>query len=139
MANSYGSAGIALPAGKYIATIYYGGGKVFYMESRGLSPTGLSRLVPGQYRTSHQGHGQRAADVALPGERAQPPCGNSCYYMGGTGPRIRTPGTPMTAGRTAGWTSRSPLSGVALPDARADIDVDIAHVTNSGAFLAFFP
>ena len=104
VANSYGSAGIVLPAGNYIATMYYGGGKVFYMESRGYFGSFL-----GQCRACHQRHGQRAAVVTFQRERVQPPGREQLLLRGRHQPRpIPMHGTPMTAGRTAGWTSRSP-------------------------------
>ena len=66
VANSYTAKGIVLPAGNYIATVYYGGGNKFYLENRG-----LLRHVPGQGGARCQRHRQRAAVLALPGERVQ--------------------------------------------------------------------
>ena len=47
---------------------------------------GLLRLVPGQCRARHQRHDQRAAVVALQGERVQPPGREHLLYPGGTSP-----------------------------------------------------
>ena len=46
VANSYAATGIVLPAGNYIATIYYGGGKVLYLENRGYYGTYMSAVGP---------------------------------------------------------------------------------------------
>ena len=81
VANSYASAGIVLPAGNYIATIYYGGGKVFYLESRG-------------YFGAYQGHAGPGTNGLINGPLSSPaqanafnpPGGNSCYFVGGTAP-----------------------------------------------------
>jgi hypothetical protein len=64
VASSYRSAGIVLPAGNYIATVYYGGGKLFYMESRG-------------YFGSFQGNAGPATDGMVSGPLSSPSNANA--------------------------------------------------------------
>ena len=75
--NSYGSAGIVLPAGNYIATVYYGGGQVFYMESRGYFGSYESVAGPAT-------NGMANGPLSSPSNAKAftPPGGNSCYYVG---------------------------------------------------------
>ena len=97
MANSYSSAGIVLPAGNYIATIYYGGGKVFYMESRGYFGSYEGDSGPGT-------NGLTNGPLSSPAQANafNPPGGNSCYFVGGTAPTYPNSWDRMTAARTAG-------------------------------------
>ena len=62
VANSYAAQNIVLPAGNYIATVYYGGGQAFYNEIRGYFGTYQGNAGPCRQR-----HHQRAAVVAFPG------------------------------------------------------------------------
>jgi Domain of unknown function (DUF4082) len=123
VANSYSGKNIVLPAGKYIATIYYGGGHVFYMESRG-------------YFGAHGGdtgpatNGMTNGPLSSPSlaNAFNPPGGNSCYYVGSSGPMYPNAWDSEDGGEsrwvdvevTPGGTTSSPAA-------------------NSGAFLAFFP
>jgi hypothetical protein len=81
VANSYASAGIVLPPGNYIATVYYGGGSVFYMESRGYFGSFVGNTGPA---TSGMTNGPLSSPANA--SAVNPPGGNSCYYQGGTAP-----------------------------------------------------
>ena len=141
VANSYGSANIVLPAGNYIATIYYGGGKVFYMESRG-------------YFGSFQGNAGPATNGMTNGPLSSPssanafnpPGGNGCYNVGDTGPTypnawdthdggenrwIDVEVTPTSSMSSSPPPSSPPPSSSTPPPPPAN--------TNSSAFLMFFP
>ena len=97
VANSYSSAGIVLPAGNYIATIYYGGGKVFYMESRGYF--GSFQAMPDRPPTAWLTGRCRRRPTRT---RSTPRAGTAATTWAAPAPRTPTHGTPMTAGRTAG-------------------------------------
>ena len=103
VANSYSSAGIVLP-GRELHRDH------LLRRRQGVlhGVAGLLRLVPGQCRACYQRHDQRAAVVTPNANAFNPPGGNSCYYVGGTGPTYPNAWDTMTAGRTAGWMSRSP-------------------------------
>lgn len=139
VANSYGKAGIVLPAGNYIATIYYGGGEVFYMESRG-------------YFGSFQGNAGPATNGMTNGPLSSPsnanafnpPGGNSCYFTGGTGPTYPNAWDIHDGGEnrwidvevTPGSSSSSPSP---TPTPTSTSASPPPSATNSGAFLTFFP
>ncbi|MGD0606735.1 MAG: DUF4082 domain-containing protein [Streptosporangiaceae bacterium] len=139
VANSYASAGIALPAGNYIATVYYGGGQVFYMESRG-------------YFGSHGGaagpatNGMTSGPIFSPANASapNPPGGNSCYYQGGTSPTYPN-GWDTNDGGENRWVdievtpSSSSSSPSPTPTPTSTSASPPPPVTNSGAFLTFFP
>jgi hypothetical protein len=121
VANSYSKAGIVLPAGKYIATIYYGGGKVFYMESRGYFGSFLGQAGPAT-------NGMANGPLSSPSNANafNPPGGNSCYNVGGASPAY-----PNSFDDDDGGENRW-----------VDVEVTPAtspEITNSGAFLVFFP
>jgi len=121
VANSYKSAGIVLPAGDYIATVYYGGGKVFYMESQGYFGTYMGKSGPG---TS----GITSGPLSSPANAnaVNPPGGNSCYFYGNTGPTYPNDWDHNDGGENR-WT---------------DVEVTpVPRVTppRTGAMLAFFP
>ena len=84
VANSYANAGITLPAGNYIATVYYGGGQKFYLESRGYF--GTDNVSPNQPGAASSGFTN--GPLATPGtaNAPNPPGGNSCYFTGGSAP-----------------------------------------------------
>jgi Domain of unknown function (DUF4082) len=127
VANSYSAAGTVLPAGSYIATVFYGGGDVFYMESRGYFGSHLGDAGPAT-------NGMSNGPLSSPSNANafDPPGGNSCYYQGGTSPTY-----PNSWDQNDGGENRwidievSPSSGGSTPPTPA--------VTNSGAFLVFFP
>lgn len=139
VANSYGSAGIVLPAGNYIATVFYGGGQVFYMESRG-------------YFGSHQGNAGPATNGMANGPLSSPsnatapnpPGGNSCYYQGGTSPTYPNAWDTNDGGENR-WIDIevTPVSSSSSPSPSPTPTTTSASpppsVTNSGAFLTFFP
>lgn len=130
VANSYASADIVLPAGNYIATVYYGGGDIFYMESRG-------------YFGSFEGDAGPATTGMVNGplsspsnaDAFNPPGGNSCYFVGGS-----TPTYPDSWDHNDGGENRwvdmevTPVSSSPSPSPSPT-----PVVTNSGAFLTFFP
>ena len=81
VANSYASANITLPAGNYIATVYYGGGQTFYAEHRGYFGTYQGVAGVGS-------NGFSNGPLSTPGtaNAPNPPGGNTCYYTGGSAP-----------------------------------------------------
>ena len=123
MANSYGNAGIVLPAGNYIATIYYGGGKVFYMESRGYFGSFLGDAGPATI-------GMANGPLSSPSNASafNPPGGNTCYNVGGTSPAYPNAWDTHDGGENR-WVDVevTPYAGTS------------PTVTNSSAFLVFFP
>ena len=135
VANSYGSAGIVLPAGKYIATIYYGGGKVFYMESRGYFGSFLGNTGPAT-------NGIANGPLTSPSQASafNPPGGNSCYHVGGTGPTYPNAWDANDGGENR-WVDIevTPSSGSPSPTPTPTSTSTSPTVTNSGAFLVFFP
>lgn len=129
IANSYASAGIVLPAGNYIATIYYGGGKVFYTESRGYF--GSFEGAPGP-----AANGMSNGPLSSPStaHAVNPPGGNSCYYIGGSGPTYPDAWDAMDGGESR-WVDVevTPASSSSSPPPPPPPAV------NSSAFSAFFP
>jgi hypothetical protein len=135
VANSYSSAGIVLPAGNYIATVYYGGGSVFYMESRG-------------YFGSFQGNAGPATNGMVNGplsspsnaKALSPPGGNSCYYVGGTSPTYPNAWDTHDGGENR-WVDIevTPSAASSSPTPTPTTTSTSPVVTNSGAFLVFFP
>lgn len=131
VANSYADAGIVLPAGNYIATVYYGGGQVFYMESRG-------------YFGSYQGdagpatNGMSNGPLSSPSNAnaVNPPGGNSCYYYGGTAATYPNAWDDDDGGENR-WVDVevTPTGTVSASPAPAGSTT----VTNPAAFLLFFP
>jgi hypothetical protein len=130
VANSYANAGIVLPAGKYIATVYYGGGKVFYMESRGYFGTFLGNPGPGT-------NGVTNGPLSSPSlaNAFNPPGGNSCYHVG-TGPAYPSTWDTEDGGESR-WVDVEVTPSAASPTPTPT--PTSATVTNSGAFLQFFP
>jgi hypothetical protein len=137
VANSYASAGIVLPAGNYIASVYYGGGKVFYMESRG-------------YFGSFEGNPGPAANGMTNGPLSSPslanafnpPGGNSCYYTGGTSPTYPNAWDTHDGGENR-WVdvevTPSSATPTPTPTPTPTSTSTSPTVTNPGAFLVFFP
>ena len=93
----------SFPAGNYIATVFYGGGKVFYLESRGYFGSYLGIAGPATNGISNGPLSSPSNANAF-----NPPGGNSCYFRAVPAPRIPIRGTARMAARTAGSTSRSP-------------------------------
>jgi hypothetical protein len=132
------SAGIVLPAGNYIATIYYGGGKVFYMESRGYFGSFVGNAGPAA-------NGMTNGPLSSPSNANafHPPGGNGCYYVGGTGPAYPNAWDTHDGGEHR-WVdievtpsaSSSPPPSSPPPSSSTPPP---PGVTNSGAFLTFFP
>jgi hypothetical protein len=127
-ANSYGAAGIVLPAGNYIATVYYGGGEVFYMESRGYFGSHLGNVGPA---TNGMSNGPLSSPSTA--KAFNPPGGNSCYFQGGTSPTYPNSSDSNDGGENR-WVDIevTPSSGGSSPPPPP-------VVTNSSAFLVFFP
>lgn len=135
VANSYASAGIVLPAGNYIATVYYGGGKVFYMESRGYFGSFQGEAGPATT-------GMTSGPLSSPSKDAafNPPGGNGCYFYGGSGPTY-----PNDWDRGDGGENRwvdveiTPTGNVSASPTPTASPATTSAVTNGGAFLVFFP
>jgi hypothetical protein len=140
VSNSYSAAGIVLSAGNYIATVYYGGGQVFYMESRG-------------YFGSHQGlagpatNGMSNGPISSPSNANafNPPGGNSCYFQGGTSPTYPNAWDTNDGGENR-WVDIevTPPGGSSSPTPTPSPSTSTSTspppvVSNSGAFLTFFP
>jgi hypothetical protein len=138
VANSYASAGIVLPAGSYIATVYYGGGQVFYMESRGYF--GSFQGDPGPAT-----NGMANGPLSSPSNASafNPPGGNCCYFQGGTAPTYPNAWDTHDGGEnrwidvevtpTASTSSPSPSPSPSTSSSAPPPPV------NPGAFLTFFP
>ena len=137
VANSYGSAGIVLPAGNYIATVYYGGGKVFYMESRGYFGSFLGNTGPAT-------NGMANGPLTSPSQANafNPPGGNTCYTQGGTSPTYPNAWDTHDGGENR-WVdievTPSAASPSPTPTPTPTSTSTSPAVTNSGAFLVFFP
>ncbi len=117
VANSYSGAGIVLPAGQYIATIYYGGGQVFYMESRGYFGSFTGDPGPA---TNGMANGPLTSPSNA--DAVNPPGGNSCYYVGGTGPTYPN-SWDMNDGGENRWVDIevTPSASPAAPDSNANL------------------
>ena len=135
VANSYGSAGIVLPAGNYIATVYYGGGKVFYMESRGYFGSFQGNTGPGT-------NGMANGPLTSPSQAKafNPPGGNGCYTQGGTSPTYPSAWDTHDGGENR-WVDIevTPSAASPTPTPTPTSTSTSPAVTNSGAFLVFFP
>ena len=137
VANSYANAGIVLPAGNYIATIYYGGGKVFYMESRGYF--GSFNGNPGPAT-----NGMTNGPLSSPSNANafNPPGGNSCYNTGGTGPTYPNAWDTHDGGENR-WidveVTPSTVSSSPPPSSPPPSSPPPPPQVNPGAFLPFFP
>jgi len=125
VSNSYRAAGIVLPAGNYIVTVYYGGGQVLYMESRG-------------YFGSHQGdagpatNGMSNGPLSSPSDAnaVNPPGGNSCYFQGGAGPTYPDSWDQNDGGENR-WVDVEVTPAASAPPP--------PPAANPGAFMIFFP
>lgn len=130
VANSYANAGIVLPAGSYIATVYSGGGDIFYMESRGYF--GSFEGDPGPATA-----GMMNGPLSSPSNANafNPPGGNSCYFQGGTAPTYPNSWDHNDGGENR-WVDIevTPVSSSPAPSPSPT-----PTATNSGTFLAFFP
>jgi hypothetical protein len=140
VANSYGGKNIVLPAGKYIATVYYGGGNKFYMENRGYFGTYQGKAGPAS------SGGITNGPLSSPAQSAafSPPGGNSCYFTGGDSATY-----PDTFDDEDGGENRWVDVDVSLPSSSSPSPSPTPTlstsspppppVKNSGAFLVFFP
>ena len=102
---------------------------------------GLLRFVPGQCRASHQRHHQWAAVVTVQLAHAfNPPGGNSCYHVGYRPRRTPTHGTTEDGGENR-WVDVevTPSAASSSPTPTPTSTSTSPVVTNSGAFLTFFP
>lgn len=135
VANSYAGSGITLPAGDYITTVYYGGGKVFYMESRGYFGSFLGQPGPGA-------NGMTNGPLSSPSQAKafSPPGGNSCYYTGGTGPAYPNDWDSGDGGECR-WVDIevTPTASAPTPSPTPTSTSTSPAVTNPRAFLVFFP
>ena len=84
VANSYANANITLPTGNYIATVYYGGGQMFYHEADGYF--GTKQVSPNQAGVASNGITNGPLSTPGTAKAPNPPGGNSCYYLGGSAP-----------------------------------------------------
>lgn len=126
LANSYAAAGVVLPAGNYIATVFNDSGQTFYQETRGYFGSYNGVTGPGA-------NGLVSGPLSSPSNANAfaPPGGNSCYYDGGTGPTYPNEWDTHDGGENR-WvdvevTPASGGGGVGGPP------------INSSAFMAFFP
>ena len=126
VANPYASPGIVLPAGNYIATVYYGGGQVFYMESRGYFGSHLGDAGPAT-------NGMSNGPLSSPSNAnaVNPPGGNSCYFQGGTSPTYPNAWDTNDGGENRWVDIEITPTGSAPPPP--------PQVANPGAFMIFFP
>jgi hypothetical protein len=137
VSNSYSGKSIVLPAGNYIATVYYGGGKVFYMESRGYFGSFLGNPGPAT-------NGITNGPLSSPSNANafNPPGGNSCYFTGGTSPTYPNAWDTHDGGENR-WVDVevTPASASSPPPSSPppSSSTPPPAVTNSGAFLTFFP
>ena len=143
VANSYASAGIVLPAGNYIATVYYGGGEVFYMESRGYFGSHLGDAGPAT-------NGMANGPLSSPSNATapNPPGGNGCYFSGGTSPTYPNAWDTIDGGENR-WidievtptssTSSPPPSSPPPSSPPPSSPPPPPSAANSRAFLTFFP
>lgn len=127
VANSYTGAGITLPAGNYIASVYYGGGQVFYMESRGYF--GSFEGNPGP-ATNGLANGPLSSPSNA--DAFNPPGGNSCYNVSAA------PAYPNAWDTHDGGENRW-VDVEVTPSAGSTTPPPPPVVTNPGAFLVFFP
>jgi Domain of unknown function (DUF4082) len=137
VANSYAAQNIVLPAGNYIATIYYGGGNEFYWETRGYFGTFDGNPGPGA------AGGILNGPLSSPSQANafNPPGGNSCYFTGGTSPTY-----PNTWDKNDGGENRwvdvevTPSSGTSTPTLTPTTTTKgTSPKVNPAAFLPFFP
>ena len=140
VANSYAAQNIVLPAGNYIATIYYGGGQKFYYETRGYFGTFQGAAGPGA------AGGIVSGPLSSPtnANAFNPPGGNSCYFDGGTAPTYPNAWDTHDGGEnrwvdvevTPSGASSSPSP---TPTPTPTTTSTAPPVTNPGGFLQFFP
>jgi hypothetical protein len=136
VSNSYADAGVVLPAGNYIATIYYGGGDVFYMESRGYFGSFVGNTGPAT-------DGMTNGPLSSPSQANafNPPGGNSCYYIG-TDPTYPNAWDTHDGGENR-WidveVTLSSGTSSPTPTPTPTSTSTSPTVTNPGAFLVFFP
>ncbi|MDA8045721.1 MAG: hypothetical protein M0Z30_10875 [Actinomycetota bacterium] len=126
VANAYSKAGIVLPAGNYIVSVFNDSGQTFYQETRGYFGAFNGVAGPGQ-------NGLVSGPLSSPANANSiaPPGGNSCFYSGGTGPTYPNAWDQHDGGENR-W-----------------VDVEVIPVggaggvggppVNSAAFMAFFP
>ncbi len=136
VANSYAGQNIVLPAGKYIATIYYGGGNYFYTEARGYFGTYRTNAGP----ASANGITNGPLSTPSQANAFSPPGGNSCFYTGGTVPTY-----PDTFDSNDGGENRwvdvevTPSAVSPSPTPSPTLSASPPVITNGSGFLTFFP
>ena len=138
VANSYAAQNIVLPAGNYIATVFYGGGNSFFNEIRGYFGTYMGNAGPAAANGITNGPLSSPTNAGAP----NPPGGNSCYFTGGTSPTY--PNTwDMNDGGENRWVdievTVSTVSSSPSPSPTPSSTSTSPVVTNPGAFLTFFP
>jgi hypothetical protein len=133
VANSYAGAGIVLPAGNYIATVFYGGGSVFYMESRGYFGSFKGDTGPA---TNGMTNGPLSSPSTA--NAVNPPGGNSCYYYGGPGPTYPNDWDHGDGGESR-WVDVEVTPSAVSSSPTPTPTPTLSLVTNPGGFLPFFP
>jgi hypothetical protein len=142
VANSYAGAGIVLPAGNYIATVYYGGGQVFYLENRGYFGTYQGAAGP----AAASGISNGPLSSPSQANAVNPPGGNSCYFTGGSAPTYPDAWDTHDGGENR-WvdvevtpsTATSSPTPAPTPSTSASTSAPPPTPGASRAFLAFFP
>jgi len=126
VANSYAGAGIVLPAGNYIVTVFNNSGQTFYQETRGYFGAFNSVTGPGA-------NGLTNGPLSSPSNAHafNPPGGNSCYFTGGTAPTYPNDWDAHDGGENRWVDVEVTPAGTVIGSGPATV--------NSGAFLAFFP
>jgi len=102
IANPYAGAGIVLPAGNYIATVYNDSGQEFYTETRGYFGAYEGVTGPGASGITNGPLSSPSNAQAL-----SPPGGNSCYFTGGAVPTFPNAWDTHDGGENRWLTSRS--------------------------------
>lgn len=135
VANSYAEQDIVLPAGNYIATVYYGGGKQFYYEVRGYFGTYLGNTGPGA------AGGIVSGPLSSPSQANafSPPGGNSCYFTGGTSPTYPNTWDMHDGGENRWVDVEVTPSAVPSPPSPTPTSTATSTVANPAAFISFFP
>lgn len=135
VANAYTALNIVLPAGNYIATVYYGGGKQFYYEVRGYFGTFEGDSGPGS------AGGILNGPLSSPSQANafNPPGGNSCYFTGGTSPTYPNAWDTHDGGENR-WVDVevTPTTASSTPTP-TPTGTTTSPVVNPAAFLSFFP
>lgn len=137
VANSYNAAGIVLPAGNYIATVYHPVGKVFYLENRGYYGAYQGKVGPAA-------NGINTGPLSAPSQAKafNPPGGNSCYLVAGPGPMYPTDWDRNDGGENRWIDIEVTPTVVSTPSPTSTSTVPptmVPPAPDPGAFLVFFP